>query len=158
MRRDITIVVVTEGGRYEAGNGKIQLIGDQKGKWVSWRVVNQTPTPIHVKIHKFSPSPCPVEKGHFNNCAYDSKAAGDPPIPAAGGTRDNFRTIKGKLTQHTGLYTYEFFVRNHTTGAGNAVDPELQIDDFGLVDQLKPVLITVGLIGALAYLYRRFRS
>jgi hypothetical protein len=110
-----------------------------------------------VKIHKFSPSPCPVEKGDFSGCAYDSQANGGPPIPAAGGS--NTRTIEGKLTKdRSGLYTYEFFVLNHTTGAGNAVDPELQIDDVNMIHLLKPVLATVGLLGAMAYVYRWFKS
>ncbi len=150
----IEIVGVTNSGQYEAGNGKIERIGDKRGKRVSWTIRNETPTPIHVKIHNFPPDTCPVDKIDFVGCEYDSEANRHQPIPA-GGTR----TIKGLLARNrSGVFTYEFYVRNHTTGAGNSVDPELQIDDLNTLDQLKPALVTLGLIGAIAYVYRWFKS
>ena len=151
---DINIVVVTKNGQYEEANGKIERIGDKKGRQVTWTVRNQTVTPIHVKIHNFPQGTCPVEKHDFVDCVYDSAANGGQPIPS--GTT---RTIKGKLAKnYCGLFTYDFYVLNHTTGAGNNVDPELQIDDLNTLDQLKPVLVTLGLLGAMAYVYRWFKS
>lgn len=148
----IEVVVVERDGQYDVGNGKIERIGDRQSNRVSWKVHNDTAAPIHVQIHNFAknnfaPGPNPVDEEDFTDGKYDSHAKGDNPIG-----KGKRRIVKGRLTGDPDLYTYEFYVSSAQTGAGNAVDPELQIDGRPLFAPA-PLVATLGLVAGFALAY-----
>ena len=111
------------------GNGApandVDRIGGKAPLAVRWVIRNRTGHVVRVRLRNFDRGAnglCPVDCGDVIGCDYLSAAL------------DHLQevAVQSALVAAAGVnrsYSYELFVENATTEAGNAIDPELQIDE-----------------------------
>lgn len=147
-KSQVPVIIQLQGDTYITPGNAVDRIGHRKGKGVTWVFRNQTQHPLRVTIQNFkmggTTTTCPVDSVHFSACTANVD------LPPAPGTK----TVNARLVGEAGAYTYELFVRNRDTGIGNAIDPELQIDNVRFADYLtNPAFIAavVAVLAALAW-------
>ena len=131
----IEIFIGYENGVYRAedGNGEstnsVECIGGRQGSEiiptdVSWTIRNRTGHAITVTLQDFerdSGSNCPVIGGDIFACTFESNAI----------DHNGSLLVQTALNPNADVqrYRYDLIVKHATTGDGNIVDPELQIDN-----------------------------
>jgi hypothetical protein len=103
----------------------IDLIGGPFATAISWTIFNRTDHSIGLRLHRFrqgGADKCPVIGGDLLNCEFESLDGLDPGEQAVVETAI-------VLDGDRGLYDYDLDVKNWSTGVGNTIDPELQIDN-----------------------------
>jgi hypothetical protein len=153
----ITVHVAHDGTKYFSSDatGKqlanIERVGGPFTTSISWTIWNRAGHDIVLRIHRFRLSgadKCPVIGGDITGCEYNSLS----PLPHG----QSAKVVTAVIARgDTGLYDYEIFAAHSRTRIGNAIDPELQIDDFKSRWKMLLAILAALAGGALVWRSRR---
>jgi hypothetical protein len=151
--KEIDIKVEHDGTKFFVAED-IDTIGNVRKKKVTWKIKNDSQRSFYIRIHQFTQSgTVPLGLGDEEDDDFANRDCAAEKRVNPGKTKK----IRGQISERAdkSTYTYHIDVWDPITNQTFRIDPELQIDDVNPLDHLKPILVTIGILGALLWAYRR---